>query len=435
MLENKLTNVPRFNKSSRIVDYALGLFLGISTLFGCGEKHGSNGTTQINHNPVITSTPKTIADEGDNFSDKVEAIDQDGDSLTYLLQQAPSSVTINANDGTINGTLKQDGIFPIKVEVIDGKGGIAVQSYDLAITNTTDNISGTIKDILTGSPVTTTSDILFGHRQIPNDPSSPFIIDFGVLALNGTYSIKVPTGVNRLVKIVNTANYLDHLAGNIKTTADITDLDFELIPTNFSDFFDAVARTQNNFPDNRTVKWESVPQIYFDLRVDGDPNIQPPQQQIDDIENLIRTYFPLLTNNFFNSANISIQKGINPPIIYTPGNFVVEWQNNFISFADVSFNNSSPVSIGYARIILVPTQNIDKRQLFFTLGAYERSNLEISILNTTNPPSDFQQADFNVGRILYKRPSGNISKLKDQNGNILPHPDGQDVNPDDYKIR
>jgi len=87
-----------------------------------------------NHLPVITSTPITQINEGQNYNYQVSATDADGDALTYSLTQNPSWLSINSN-GLISGTAPQvnaDYPYAVTVKVSDGKN-FTTQYYTLTV--------------------------------------------------------------------------------------------------------------------------------------------------------------------------------------------------------------------------------------------------------------------------------------------------------------
>ncbi|MBS3086816.1 putative Ig domain-containing protein, partial [Candidatus Pacearchaeota archaeon] len=91
----------------------------------------------VNNLPVITSTPVTQVNEGQNYVYDVNANDADGDTLTYSLTTAPSWLSINSATGLITGTAPQvnaDTAFSVTVKVSDGTGFVT-QSYTLTVKN------------------------------------------------------------------------------------------------------------------------------------------------------------------------------------------------------------------------------------------------------------------------------------------------------------
>ncbi len=91
--------------------------------------------TSTNHIPVITSSPVTQVDEGNSYNYDVNAIDSDGDNLTYSLTQAPAWLSMNSNTGMISGTapeVSSDEYHNISVKVSDGIS-FDTQNYTLTV--------------------------------------------------------------------------------------------------------------------------------------------------------------------------------------------------------------------------------------------------------------------------------------------------------------
>ncbi|MCU7935407.1 MAG: tandem-95 repeat protein [Candidatus Thiodiazotropha sp. (ex Dulcina madagascariensis)] len=95
----------------------------------------------------------TTATEGVAYSYDVDATDADGDALSYSLVTAPAGMTIDSASGLIAWTPAQIGGHPVSVQVDDGNGGTATQSYTVTVAaapNTAPNITST--------PVTTATE-------------------------------------------------------------------------------------------------------------------------------------------------------------------------------------------------------------------------------------------------------------------------------------
>jgi len=91
--------------------------------------------------PIITTTAVTQIDENQDYSYDVDATDADGDTLTYSLTTSPSWLSINSNTGVITGTAPEvddDIDYPVTVQVSDGNGGSAIQTYTLTVNNDED---------------------------------------------------------------------------------------------------------------------------------------------------------------------------------------------------------------------------------------------------------------------------------------------------------
>ena len=87
--------------------------------------------------PLITSTPVASADVGQSYLYDVDAEDGDGDLLSYTLLSAPIGMSIDQYDGRVvwRPESADVGVYAVSVEVSDGRGGVAQQSYDLAVAN------------------------------------------------------------------------------------------------------------------------------------------------------------------------------------------------------------------------------------------------------------------------------------------------------------
>lgn len=91
--------------------------------------------TARNQTPTITSTPRTQTQIDQNYVYLVVATDPNGDPLTYQLENPPPGMTIDA-EGIVRWlpTSAQAVTHTIGIRVADGRGGSAVQSFDLQVT-------------------------------------------------------------------------------------------------------------------------------------------------------------------------------------------------------------------------------------------------------------------------------------------------------------
>jgi VCBS repeat-containing protein len=69
------------------------------------------------------------------FTYDADALDADGDTLTYSLTQAPQGATINSTTGLINWTASAAGTYTFNVAASDGKGGSTTQTFTLTVKN------------------------------------------------------------------------------------------------------------------------------------------------------------------------------------------------------------------------------------------------------------------------------------------------------------
>lgn len=88
-----------------------------------------------NRPPRIVSTPP-VPKNSESYTYKVQAIDDDGDDLVYALEAAPTGMTIGERTGRIDWRVPQDqaGVQRVKIVVKDGRGGAALQEFDLHVT-------------------------------------------------------------------------------------------------------------------------------------------------------------------------------------------------------------------------------------------------------------------------------------------------------------
>lgn len=100
---------------------------------GVGKSKRSEPVALGNNAPKITSHPPGKFDKG-VFVYSVQAIDDDKDSLKYLLEAAPSGMTIDSATGMISWQVAPDvkGTHRVRISVQDGQGGSAFQDFDLS---------------------------------------------------------------------------------------------------------------------------------------------------------------------------------------------------------------------------------------------------------------------------------------------------------------
>ena len=113
-----------------------------------------------NDAPVITSVPVTEATEDQPYSYDANAIDEDGpgDTLIYLLTQAPAGMHIDSVTGLISWVpLNSDsdaGLRNVTVAVTDGNGGIDFQSFAVSVAKVNDH-----PEIISAAVTTATQDV------------------------------------------------------------------------------------------------------------------------------------------------------------------------------------------------------------------------------------------------------------------------------------
>ncbi len=117
---------------------------GESTTFevqftGTGEAHSFDLLfSQPGTNRVLGSIPVTVGANAIYFYPAM-AVDPDGDTLSYRLSNAPDGSQIDPLTGEIEWTPTEAGVYSFTVEATDGRGGRAVQEYEVAVLVRNDN--------------------------------------------------------------------------------------------------------------------------------------------------------------------------------------------------------------------------------------------------------------------------------------------------------
>ena len=87
-----------------------------------------------NRPPVITSAPRITAQPGIAYGYQVQAADPNNDPLTFAIASGPVGMTISAT-GLVSWTpgVMQTGDFAASLQVSDGRGGTAQQSFTITV--------------------------------------------------------------------------------------------------------------------------------------------------------------------------------------------------------------------------------------------------------------------------------------------------------------
>ena len=83
--------------------------------------------------PEINSTPVTTANLAQPYAYDVDASDPDGNPLIYSILASPAGMTIDAVTGQIEWIPEETGEFSATVQVADGNGGFAQQSWTILV--------------------------------------------------------------------------------------------------------------------------------------------------------------------------------------------------------------------------------------------------------------------------------------------------------------
>jgi hypothetical protein len=121
-----------------IAGYKRGDKISVSITPFDGDRTGEKRVAEIeikNKPPEIRDS-KGVEMTGNSLSYRVNAIDPDGDAISYSLTDAPQGMTIDQN-GLIRWTFGKDykGTVQAKVKVTDGQGGEVTQSLTFSIGN------------------------------------------------------------------------------------------------------------------------------------------------------------------------------------------------------------------------------------------------------------------------------------------------------------
>ncbi|MFO0847151.1 MAG: putative Ig domain-containing protein [Gemmataceae bacterium] len=106
----------------------------------------------VNQPPAITSRPPTVGAVGAAYFYPVRGTDPDGDTLTYSLLTKLAGMSIDAKTGLVRWTPTADevGTQAVVVQVDDGIGNLATQSFAVEVTTDTPNRP----PVITSAPVT-----------------------------------------------------------------------------------------------------------------------------------------------------------------------------------------------------------------------------------------------------------------------------------------
>jgi RHS repeat-associated protein len=119
---------------------------------------------KLNSVPFFTSAPRVEVLAGRSYQYDVNADDVDDDSLSFALLTSPSGMSINEQSGEITWATSEEriGSHNVVVQVLDGRGGRAEQSFSLAVIEPAPNRP----PVITSFPEThaIASDAIGGYR-------------------------------------------------------------------------------------------------------------------------------------------------------------------------------------------------------------------------------------------------------------------------------
>ncbi|MDC8014006.1 putative Ig domain-containing protein [Tahibacter soli] len=122
-----------------------------------------------NHAPTITSTPALTASPTVAYTYALTATDPDGDTLTTHWLTLPAGATGDASGIAWTPTAGQIGEHAFDVEVRDGRGGVARQTYTVFVNDATANGA---PDITSTAPTAATAGQSYTYAVIATDPDN-----------------------------------------------------------------------------------------------------------------------------------------------------------------------------------------------------------------------------------------------------------------------
>ncbi len=146
-----------------------------------------------NQAPAITTTPVTSALDNQLYSYDVEAIDPDaGDQLTYSLENAPASMSIDSATGLVqwDPTPTQLGQHAVTIRVRDASGLFDEQSFQLTVTHPNQ------PPAITSTPSLEATDIeRYQYDVEATDPDTGDLLAYSLETAPAGMSIEATTGL------------------------------------------------------------------------------------------------------------------------------------------------------------------------------------------------------------------------------------------------
>ena len=98
---------------------------------------GSNGGTPAPANPpTISGTPPSSVQAGETYSFQPNAVDPDGDTLTFSIENQPNWAAFDATTGRLSGTPTTANVGQVNnilISVSDGNLSASLDSFDLSV--------------------------------------------------------------------------------------------------------------------------------------------------------------------------------------------------------------------------------------------------------------------------------------------------------------
>jgi hypothetical protein len=155
----------------------LPALLSVLFLVACGgSESDSSGTVgnaptvvddKSNSAPVISGTAVTSVDEGVAYSFRPEASDEDGDTLTFSIDNLPNWASFDTTTGLLSGTPDFDsaGTYSgVVIRVTDGELSAALRSFDIVVNDVNRSEPSEMAPVLVSAEIDG-SDILLTWTQ------------------------------------------------------------------------------------------------------------------------------------------------------------------------------------------------------------------------------------------------------------------------------
>ena len=129
---------------------------------------------QPNRSPDITSTPRNNVRIGTNYFYQPIAKDPDGNPLSFNLSSAPEGMVMDDAGRLVwSPTGSQFGVHSVEIDVTAGKGGRAVQSFEIAATNRDSN---SLPNITSVPDTRTNIEKLYTYQATATDPDGYLLL-------------------------------------------------------------------------------------------------------------------------------------------------------------------------------------------------------------------------------------------------------------------
>lgn len=221
-----------------------------------------------NRPPLLTSTPIVDARVNGRYFYDVEARDADGDVLRYELVEAPVAMSIDSDTGIIQWlpSYLQMGSHPIHVKVTDGRGGAALQTYQVLVLGEVANRA----PIITSTPVNkAVAGLTYSYQVMAQDADNDTLTyelsqDIHGISLDSTtgllsFTPDQATIGNQLISIV-----VRDGRGGEDSQAYLLDIEGSFVFTDDEDWrLGTVANLNFNKPDNDQLQLDSSIETLF----------------------------------------------------------------------------------------------------------------------------------------------------------------------------